>query len=51
MTSLAPTDRISNDRMRNIVGNVRRGKKYVGEPLNPEETDFVNNYISKAREK
>lgn len=51
MASLAPTDRISNDRMKNIVGNVRRGKKYVGEPLNPDETDFVNNYISKVREK
>lgn len=50
LTNLAPMDNIPSDRMKELTGNVKRGKKYVGEPLSStKEVDFIDDYISKIK--
>jgi len=38
---------VSPERMKQIQSNIRRGKKYVGPPLNSAETAWLNDYMKK----
>jgi hypothetical protein len=39
---------VSPERMKEIQSNIRRGKKYVGPPLNNAETAWLNDYLKKS---
>ena len=38
---------VSPERMKQIQSNIKRGKKYVGPPLNSTETAWLNDYMKK----